>query len=100
MIKLIGVKPTVDNIRIKINQLIKASVKNTGSLTLTANQTTTTISDQNIYSGSKIYLTPLTLNAANETWYILAANITDGQFIITHANAVSADRDFNYIYLD
>lgn len=70
----------------------------TGSFTLTANATSTTVAALNCGAGSNITLRPKTANAADAltTTYITDANITPGQFVVTHSNEVTEDREFGY----
>jgi len=91
--------PNTREISDAVNQAAKGNLNNTGTVTLTANVTSTTVIDTNVHNESKIFLTPQTSNAASESWYIQDADITNGQFIITHANAASTDRTFQYSYL-
>lgn len=75
----------------------------TGTATLAAGVTTTTVAAPNCGPDSQVFLFPRTANAAvevgNGTIYILAANVTAAQFVITHANGVSLDRTFSYVCL-
>jgi hypothetical protein len=70
----------------------------TGSFTLAAGTTSTTVIAINCGDGSNITLRPKTSNAAAAlaTTFITDANITPGQFIVTHANAGTTDRTFGY----
>ena len=83
-----------------INQLIRGRGNNVDSVTLTANDTTTTVTpDVRIMnSAAKILLTPTTANAAaeqgNGTMYV--SEVTRTTFTITHANNAQADRTFQY----
>jgi hypothetical protein len=69
-----------------------------GSFTLAPGATTTTVAAPTCGAGSKILFAPETANAAAAaaTTYVLAANVTAGQFIVTHANNAQADRTFSY----
>jgi len=71
-----------------------------GSVTLTANAATTTVTDMNCASGSSIHLMPTTANASAEigagTIYLATATILNGSFVITHANNAQVDRTFRY----
>lgn len=71
-----------------------------GTVTLTANAATTTVTDGNCASGSSIHLMPTTANASAEIGagaiYIATATILNGSFIITHANNAQADRIYRY----
>jgi hypothetical protein len=72
-----------------------------GSVTLRASQATTTVLAPNCGAGSKVFLFPETANAAAvvATTYILSANITPGQFVITHASDADTDQTFSYVCL-
>lgn len=69
-----------------------------GTFTLTASATSTTVTAANCGDSSTISITPQTANAASAlaTTYIQAANVTKGQFIVTHANNSQTDRTFSY----
>lgn len=69
-----------------------------GTFTLTANVASTTVLAENCSPDSCITLMPLTANAATAitTTRILAASVTAGQFIVTHANNAQVDRTFRY----
>lgn len=82
-----------------INQLIAGRSNSTGSVTLTAGATTTTVTPAaNMNSAAKIFLTPTTANAAAEqgsgTLYVSA--VTSTSFTLTHANSAQTDRTFDY----
>ena len=70
----------------------------TGTVTLTANQATTVISDQRIGPDSIILLMPTTANAAAEVGagglYISSRGEKTATF--THANNAQVDRTFGY----
>lgn len=77
-----------------INSIMDGKTNNTGEVTLTENVTTTVVSNMIVSPDSSIFLTATTSNAAAETPYIVAG---DEQFTITHANAATTDRTFNYM---
>ena len=66
-------------------------------LTLTANTTTTTLTDARISPQSHINLAPLSANAAAEHWWVSAQD--NGTATITHANAATTDRTFNVLII-
>jgi len=70
-----------------------------GTITLTENVTSTTVSDGGVFIGDKVFLFPQTANAAaaQATTFIVDTDINDGTFIITHANAATTDRTFSYL---
>lgn len=80
-----------------INRILKGVANNTGTVTLTAGTTATTVSDNQFESGMVPLLTPTTANAAGAlaTTYVSAR--TNGSFTLTHANDASTDRTFLYV---
>lgn len=69
-----------------------------GTVTLTINVSTTTVTDANCASGSVVICEPTTADAATEkgngTMYV--STISNGSFIITHANSATVGRTFRY----
>jgi len=84
-----------------INELFEGRSNAGGTVTLTPSTTTTTVSSETSGDESAILLCPLTANAAAAlgTTYVLASNIKNGSFIITHANNAQTDRSFRYVAL-
>lgn len=84
-----------------INQLAAGRSNAVGTVTLRNGQTTTTVEAVTCGAGSKVFLFPATANAAAvvTTTYILAANVTAGQFIITHASDADTDQTFYWVAL-
>lgn len=84
-----------------IQQLAAGRSNATGSLTLRASQTTTTVTAPNCGAGSAVFLFPQTANAAAvvASTYVLAANVTAGQFIVTHPSNANTDKTFSYVCL-
>lgn len=82
-----------------IQQLAEGRSNATGSVTLTANVTTTTVTAPTCGAGSVPLLIPLTLNAAaeigNGTLFISA--VASKSFTITHANNGQTDRTFGWV---
>ncbi len=85
---------------LSIQQLGAGRSNATGTVTLTANVATTTVTDKNCATGSVILPMPTTANASAEigagTIYIATATILNGSFVITHANNAQTDRVFRY----
>lgn len=81
-----------------IQQLSEGQNTVTGSVTLRASNTTTTVSKTEIPAGGQPFLSPRTANAAaeigNGTMSIAVA--TKSQFVITHANNGQLDRTFGW----
>lgn len=80
---------------LSISELAQGRSNAHGTVTLTANDTSTVVTNTNCASGSCVKITPTTANAAAAlaTTYITAAN---GSFTITHANNAQVDKTFTY----
>jgi hypothetical protein len=87
---------TTDQLVEAINAILRGRSNAVGTVTLTANDTSTVINDPRISNDSAILLQPTTANAAGAlgTTYIAVVN---GMATINHANAVSVDRIFKYV---
>jgi hypothetical protein len=77
-----------------INQLVRGYGNNTGSVTLRASQTTTTVTRSTINSASVPLLVPTTETARTAEWRISA--VAAGSFTITHDSTADTDRIFLY----
>ena len=84
-----------------INELGRGRSNAVGSVTLRASQTTTTVPAPNCGAGNAVLLFPATANAAAivATTYVLATNVTPGQFIITHPSNANTDTTFYWVAL-
>lgn len=84
-----------------VRSLYEGRTNAVGAVTLTVNAASTTVSAINCGLGNRVFLMPMTANAAAAlaTTYIQAANVTGGQFVITHANNAQNDRTFGYVVL-
>lgn len=84
-----------------VKGLSQGKLNATGTVTLTANQATTTLSSPLIGRQTKIHLFPTTANAAAEfgsgTVYMTYPNATEGQAVINHANDANADKAFTWV---
>jgi len=84
-----------------VRQLIAGRSNAAGVVTLAANAASTTVQAPNCASGSAIFLTPCTANAAaelkNGTIYVQQANVANKSFVITHANNGQTDRTFYFL---
>ncbi|MHA1555085.1 MAG: hypothetical protein ACTSU0_11840 [Alphaproteobacteria bacterium] len=69
-----------------------------GTVTLTASQATTTLTDSRIGAGTAVILVPTTANASaeigNGTIYQTYPNATKEQAVLNNANNAQTDRDF------
>jgi hypothetical protein len=86
-----------------VNGLMQGKSNNYGTVTLTANAASTTVTETEgkISSTAVILLMPTTANASAEvgagTIYISATSPANKTFTITHANNAQADRTYRYI---
>lgn len=84
-----------------IQQLAEGRSNATGSVTLTANASTTAVVAPTCGAGSYPFLIPMTASAAaeigNGTLYISA--VASKTFTITHANSATLDRTFGWAVL-
>lgn len=94
----LGQLSTVRQIVDVVNGILRGKVNSKAAVTLTAGATSTVVTDPLCAPDTAVLLQPTTANAAGAlaTTYIVAAK---GSFTITHANAVSTDRTFNYVLL-
>ncbi len=88
----------------RINQAIRdlfAGRSNAvGEVTLTANDTTTTVTALNIGIDSKVFLMPTTANAAADfVAGVYISAVTSGGFEITHPNDADTDKTFFWVAL-
>ena len=78
-----------------VNNAVNGKTNNTGTVTLAASTTTTTLNDERLGFDSVILLSPLTANAAAQNPYI--STKTKGSVVITHTSVASTDLNFDYI---
>lgn len=77
------------------NNAMNGKTNNTGSVTLRASNTTTTLNDERLGFDSVVLLSPLTANAAAQSPYI--STKAKGSVVITHTSVAKADLNFDYI---
>ena len=84
-----------------LNRAMQGKLNALGTVTLTANQATTTLLDRRVGPDSVILPMPTTANAAAElaTLYQTTPNVTAGAMILNHANNAQVDRVFIYALL-
>ena len=84
-----------------IKELGQGRTNAAGTVTLRASQATTTVPAPNCGEGNAVFLFPATANAAAvvASTYVLASNVTSGQFIVTHPSNVNTDKTFYWIAL-
>ena len=81
-----------------LNAMLDGKSNGIGSVTLTASQATTVVTDRRVGTSSVISFMPTTANAAAEVGAggMYVSSRGDGTFTITHANNAQSDRDFEY----
>jgi hypothetical protein len=79
--------------------LLNGRSRNRGTLTLTANVTSTDVKDARFQSSQSVVLCPMTANAATAVATTYVSARTTGQFTLTHANTATTDRTFEYIFV-
>lgn len=84
-----------------VNSARDGKLNSVGSLTLRANETTTTLSDPRIGPNSHISLTPTSATAAAAVGSATGVFVTPGDetATITHNSTADADRTFTYAIL-
>jgi hypothetical protein len=84
-----------------INQLAQGRSNAAGTVTLTVNQASTTVTAQNCGVGSVVLLSALTPHAAAEigNGTIWVSAVAKGSFTLGHANNVQNDRTFGWVAL-
>ena len=98
-----GVSPFDDDekrhrrqLAIVVNNVLAGKTNNTGSLTITANAATTTLTDSRIGANSVIVLMPTTANAAGAIANIYFTAFVEGSCTVNHSNNAQVDRTFRY----
>ena len=86
-----------------INRLYDGKINARGTVTLTASQATTTLTDRRIGAETIVVLVPTTANASaeygNGTIYQTFPNVTKGQAVLNHANNAQTDRKYGFALL-
>lgn len=84
-----------------VNGLMAGRHNGHGTVTLTANQATTTLADRRISANTKVILMSTTANAAAEVaaggLFQTYPNVAEGAVVINQANNAQVDRDFVYV---
>lgn len=83
-----------------IRDLIEGRSNGTGTVTLMPSTTSTVVSKPTINGNSRVFLEPMTANAAAARATTYTAIVAGGgSFVITHANAATSDRTFAYLVI-
>lgn len=80
--------------------LYNGKINSTGTVTLTANDTTTTLTDARIGGDTIVILVPTTANAMTlSAYYQTYPNVTKGQAVLNHASDAAADQTHAYVLI-
>lgn len=82
-----------------VNAVINGKINAVGTVTLEANQASTTVADLRAGPTSTIVFMPQTANAAAELATMYVATQDKESFTISHASNAQTDRDFRYAVL-
>ena len=87
-----------DPIRIvqAIRELFAGRSNAVGTCVLDAGTTASTVTFINCGASSKIFLTPLSADAAAETPTLYVTGVASGQFTLAHSNSASTDRRYSF----
>jgi hypothetical protein len=84
------------NLRTLINIIARQISDNTGTFTASTG-TTTTVTNKQVSTGSKIFITPRSQASADSRWFIVS--IGNGSFVVGHTASTTA-RAFDYMITD
>lgn len=87
------------DLAISIQLLKDGKINSTGTFTLTASATSTVVADLRVGPASVILLMPTTANSAGAISTTYVSSRGKQTFTLTHSNAASVDRDFDYVVL-
>ena len=82
-----------------VNNLLAGKMNNTGTLTLTANVATTTLTYSRIGANSVILLMPMTANAAAALANVYFTAFLKGSCTVNHANNAQVDRSYRFVVI-
>ena len=82
-----------------LNNTINGKLNSTGTITLAANATTTTLTDARIGGNSVILFTPTTSNGATANANLFVSAKASGTATLTHASSSNTDQTFDYVVI-
>ena len=85
-------------IALVVGRILDGKINSTGTVTLTASATSTTLNDARISPNSKIFFQGTTQNAAGEIGMYVSSK-GNGTATITHASSALSDRTFDYLVI-
>tara|TARA_Y100001937_G_scaffold118382_1_gene172705 strand:- start:37 stop:363 length:327 start_codon:yes stop_codon:yes gene_type:complete len=82
-----------------LNNTIDGKLNSTGDVTLRANQTTTTLTDERIGGDSIILFMPITANGNTAKTNLFVSARSKGTATLTHASSSNTDQNFGYVVI-
>mgnify|MGYP003655848407 FL=1 len=86
-----------------LNGVLQGKLNATGTVTLSASATSTTLTDIRIGADTVVHLIPTTANASSDfgagTFYVTYPNAEEEKAVINHANNSNTDKTFAYILI-
>ena len=82
-----------------VNLLLDGKMNVKGSLTLTQNAGSTTVTDYRVGTNSAILLMPKTANASAAITSTYVEAVGQNEFTLSHSNNAQDDRNFDYVVL-
>jgi hypothetical protein len=86
----------LSSLSLVVQNIIAGKLNNNGTVTLTANAATTTLTDSRIGANSTICLMPTTANAAGAIATTYFDTFATGSCVIRHTNNAQVDKTFNF----
>lgn len=80
-----------------IRSIMTGKMNNGGTVTLTANDTTTTVTDDRVGANTRVILFPTSSTAAADIANTYVSAVGDGSFTITHSSTADSDKSFSYL---
>jgi|DEB0MinimDraft_6_1074348.scaffolds.fasta_scaffold02758_2 hypothetical protein len=79
-----------------LNNTINGKLNSTGTVTLTASNTTTTLTDARIGGNSVVLFMPTTANASTASSSLYVSATGNGSATLNHASSANTDQTFSY----
>lgn len=82
-----------------LNNTINGKLNSTGTITLTASATSTTLTDERIGGDSVILFMPTTVNGKTAFANLFVSARSNGTATLTHASSSNTDQTFGYVVI-
>ena len=96
----LSISDTAQHLRLvsaSLNNTINGKLNSTGTITLRASQTTTTLTDERIGGNSVILFMPTTANANSTKSSLYVSARAEKTATLTHASSGNTDQTFGYV---